>query len=161
MFSSSSSSTNPSLRVKIPVTGEGKLTINVKSPTSEMYAEVKEADKVKDLEKLIKKAWGDNDNYISLYYKSIKMESDHLLSFYNLRDGSIITVSLLAEPPHRYRYRYRHHHQSKSSCETKKNVKFQEETSSSSNGEINGCESFLFHMAKMSSQFCSSIFSTH
>ncbi|WMV44690.1 hypothetical protein MTR67_038075 [Solanum verrucosum] len=160
MFSSSSSSsTNPSLRVKIPVTGEGKLTINVKSPTSEMYTEVKEADKVKDLEKLIKKAWGDNDNYISLYYKSIKMESDHLLSFYNLRDGSIITVSLLAEPPHRYRYR--HHHQSKSSCETKKNAKFQEETSSSSNGEINGCESFLFRMAKMSSQFCSSIFSTH
>ncbi|KAK6779538.1 hypothetical protein RDI58_021722 [Solanum bulbocastanum] len=159
MFSSSSSSsTNPSLRVKIPVTGEGKLTINVKSPTSEMYTEVKEADKVKDLEKLIKKAWGDNDNYISLYYKSIKMKSDHLLSFYNLRDGSIITVSLLAEPPHHH---HRLHHKSKSSCETKKNAKFQEETSSSSNCEINGCESFLFHMAKMSSQFCSSIFSTH
>ncbi|TMW91543.1 hypothetical protein EJD97_014226 [Solanum chilense] len=158
MFSSSSSSSNPSLRVKIPVTGEGKLRINVKSPTSEMYTEVKESDKVKDLEKLIKKAWGDNDNYISLYYNSIKMNSDYLLSFYNLRDGSIITVSLLAEPPHHH---HRLHHQSKSSCETKKNVKFQEETNSTSNGEINGCQSFLFHMAKMSSQFCSSIFSRH
>lgn len=159
MFSSSSSSSNPSLRVKIPVTGEGKLRINVKSPTSEMYTEVKESDKVKDLEKLIKKAWGDNDNYVSLYYNSIKMNSDYLLSFYNLRDGSIITVSLLAEPPHHHHHRL--HHQSKFSCETKKNVKFQEETNSTSNGEINGCQSFLFHMAKMSSQFCSSIFSRH
>nr|XP_004246639.1 uncharacterized protein LOC101265954 [Solanum lycopersicum] len=159
MFSSSSASSNPSLRVKIPVTGEGKLRINVKSPTSEMYTEVKESDKVKDLEKLIKKAWGDNDNYVSLYYNSIKMNSDYLLSFYNLRDGSIITVSLLAEPPHHHHHRL--HHQSKSSCETKKNVKFQEETNSTSNGEINGCQSFLFHMAKMSSQFCSSIFSRH
>ncbi|XP_055811573.1 uncharacterized protein LOC129881389 [Solanum dulcamara] len=153
--SSSSSSTNRSLRVKIPAIGEGKLTINVKSPTSEMYIEVREADKVKDLEKLIKKAWGDNDNYISLYYKSIKMKSDYLLSYYNLRDGSIVTVTLLAEPPHHHL-----HHQSKSSCETKKNAKFQQEISSSSNGE-NGCGDFWFHMAKMLSQFCSSIFSSH
>nr|XP_016450180.1 PREDICTED: uncharacterized protein LOC107775024 isoform X2 [Nicotiana tabacum] len=93
-----SSSSAPSLQVKIPATGEGKLTINVKSPTSEMYAEVKQADKVKDLEKVIKKAWG--DDYLDLYYKSIKMKSDQPLSFYNLRDGSIVRVSLLAEPPH-------------------------------------------------------------
>ncbi|CAN4121516.1 unnamed protein product [Withania somnifera] len=105
------SSTNPSLRVKIPAAGEGKLTINVKSPTSEMYTEVKEADKVRDLEKLIKKAWGDNndndnDDYIALYYKSIQLKSDQLLSSYNLRDGSVVTVSVLTEPPtHRHRHR--------------------------------------------------------
>lgn len=115
MFSSSSSSSkNPSLRVKVPATGEGKLTINVKSPTSEMYTEVKEADKVKDLEKLIKKAWGDNDNYLVLYYKSIKLKSNNLLSYYNLTDGSIVNVSVLAEPPpphHRHHY-HRLSHQS-------------------------------------------------
>ncbi|KAJ8532829.1 hypothetical protein K7X08_015718 [Anisodus acutangulus] len=148
---SSSSSTTPSLQVKIPAAGEGKLTINVKSPTSEMYAEVKEADKVKDLEKLIKKAWGDND-YMALYHKSIKLKSEQFLSSYNLRDGSIVRVSVLAEPPL--------HHLSKSSCETKKNAKLQLEASSSSNGE-NGCGSIVFHTAKMLSQFCSSIFSSH
>ncbi|KAJ8551091.1 hypothetical protein K7X08_000461 [Anisodus acutangulus] len=154
MVSSSSSSTIPSLRVKIPEIGERKLTINVKSPTSEMYAEVKEADKVKDLEKLIKKAWGDND-YMELYHKSIKLKSDQFLSSYNLRDGSIVRVFVLAEPPHHH-----HHHQFKSSCETKKNAKLQLEASSSSNGE-NGCGSIVFHTAKMLSQFCSSIFSSH
>ncbi|XP_016487687.1 uncharacterized protein LOC107807761 [Nicotiana tabacum] len=151
MVSSSSSSSAPSLQVKIPATGEGKLTINVKSPTSEMYAEVKQADKVKDLEKVIKKAWG--DDYLALYYKSIKMKSDQPLSFYNLRDGSIVRVSLLAEPPQ----------ESKSSRETKIRAKLQLEkrrSSSSSNGG-NGCGNVVFHMAKMLSQFCSSIFPTH
>ncbi|XP_060201500.1 uncharacterized protein LOC132630024 isoform X1 [Lycium barbarum] len=151
MVSSSSSSTTPCLRVRIPATGEGKLMINVKSPTSEMYAEVKEADKVKDLEKLIKKAWG--DDYMALYYNSIKLKSDMFLSSYNLRDGSIVRVSVLAEPPH--------HHQSKSSCETKKNAKLQLETSSSNSNGGSGCGSIVFHMAKMLSQFCSSIFSSH
>ncbi|KAF3655930.1 putative TSL-kinase interacting protein 1-like isoform X1 [Capsicum annuum] len=101
--SCSSSSTNPSLKLKIPSTRGGKLTINIKSPTSEMYTEVKEADKVKDLEKLIKKSWGDNDDndyHMILYHKSIILKSDHFLSSYNLRDGSVIRVSILAEPPH-------------------------------------------------------------
>ncbi|KAM3341194.1 hypothetical protein P3S68_028829 [Capsicum galapagoense] len=156
--SCSSSSTNPSLKLKIPSTRGGKLTINIKSPTSEMYTEVKEADKVKDLEKLIKKSWGDNDDndyHMILYHKSIILKSDHFLSSYNLRDGSVIRVSILAEPPHP--------HDQKSSCETKKNAKFQHETSSSSsnsNGE-NGCGNIVYHMAKMFSQFCSSIFSSH
>ncbi|XP_009757347.1 uncharacterized protein LOC107775024 [Nicotiana tabacum] len=148
-----SSSSAPSLQVKIPATGEGKLTINVKSPTSEMYAEVKQADKVKDLEKVIKKAWG--DDYLDLYYKSIKMKSDQPLSFYNLRDGSIVRVSLLAEPPH----------ESKSSRENKKHAKLQlERRSSTSTNSINGgngCGNVVFHMAKMLSQFCSSIFPSH
>ncbi|MCD7462259.1 hypothetical protein HAX54_048136 [Datura stramonium] len=155
---SSSSSSNPYLRVKIPAAGEGKLTINVKSPTSEMYAEVKEGDKVKDLEKMIKKAWGGDNDYMEIYHKSMKLKSDELLSSYNLRDGSVVTVSVLAEPP------FHHHHllprHSKSSCETKKNAKSQQETNSNSNGG-NGCGSIVFHMANMFSQFCSSIFSSH
>nr|GMD41585.1 uncharacterized protein LOC109229625 [Ipomoea batatas] len=74
------------------------MIVKVRSRTSEMYPEVKETDKVRDLAKIIEQAWG-NDPMI-LRHNGVEMQSDQLLSVYNVRDGSVVKVSVLAEPPH-------------------------------------------------------------
>lgn len=63
-----------------------------------MYPEVKETDKVRDLANIIEQAWG-NDPMI-LRHNGVEMQSDQPLSVYNVRDGSVVKVSVLAEPPH-------------------------------------------------------------
>lgn len=76
-----------------------RIIVKVKSRTSEMYPEVKETDKVRDLVKIIEQAWS-NDPMI-LRHNGVVMQSDLPLSVYNVRDGSVLKVSVLAEPPHR------------------------------------------------------------
>ncbi|CAN4118909.1 unnamed protein product [Withania somnifera] len=73
------------------------MRIKFESPTSEFYAHVREKSCVKDLMKIIKKVWG--DEYMRLYHKSKEMKSDQFLSTYNIKDGSIVKVQVLAEPP--------------------------------------------------------------
>nr|GMD44537.1 uncharacterized protein LOC109229625 [Ipomoea batatas]GMD47799.1 uncharacterized protein LOC109229625 [Ipomoea batatas] len=77
---------------------EDTMIVKVRSPTSEMYPEVKETDKVRDLANIIEQAWG-NDPMI-LRHNGVEMQSDQPLSVYNVRDGSVVKVSVLAEPPH-------------------------------------------------------------
>nr|GLL36312.1 uncharacterized protein LOC109229625 [Ipomoea trifida] len=77
---------------------EDTMIVKVRSPTSEMYPEVKETDKVRDLAKIIEQAWG-NDPMI-LRHNGVEMQSDQPLSVYNVRDGSVVKVSVLAEPPY-------------------------------------------------------------
>nr|GMC79645.1 hypothetical protein A4A49_13655 [Ipomoea batatas] len=68
--------------------GEQKMRIKVESPTSEFRVEVKESDKVRDLIKIVKQAWG--TEYMTLHCNSAEMHGDQPLSAYNLRDGSVI-----------------------------------------------------------------------
>ncbi|KAK6778679.1 hypothetical protein RDI58_025397 [Solanum bulbocastanum] len=78
------------------------MKIKFESPTSEFYAQVREKSSVRELMKIIKKVWG--DEYMRLYHKSKEMKSDQFLSVYNIKDGSIVKVQVLAEPSD-------HHHQ--------------------------------------------------
>lgn len=80
------------------------MRIKFESPTSEFYAQVKEKSSVRELMKIVKKVWG--DEYMRLYHKSKEMKSDQFLSSYNIKDGSIVKVQVLAEPPDHH-----HHHQ--------------------------------------------------
>lgn len=73
------------------------IRIRIESPTSEFRVEVKEKDKVKDLEKIIKQAWG--DDYMTLHCNSAEMNSDHPLNAYHLRDGSVVKVRVFADAP--------------------------------------------------------------
>nr|GMC98826.1 uncharacterized protein LOC104210209 [Ipomoea batatas]GMD39489.1 uncharacterized protein LOC104210209 [Ipomoea batatas]GMD46177.1 uncharacterized protein LOC104210209 [Ipomoea batatas] len=89
--------------IRLPRSGvyaaeENMMIVKVRSRTSEMYPEVKETDKVRDLAKIIEQAWG-NDPMI-LRHNGVEMQSDQPLSVYNVRDGSVVKVSVLAEPPH-------------------------------------------------------------
>lgn len=93
------------------------MKIKFESPTSEFYAQVREKSSVRELMKIIKKVWG--DEYMRLYHKSKEMKSDQFLSVYNIKDGSIIKVQVLAEPPDH------HHHQSLNDICTN-NFKFME-----------------------------------
>ncbi|KAH6834110.1 hypothetical protein C2S53_017004 [Perilla frutescens var. hirtella] len=69
----------------------------MESPTSEFYKVVPETESVKAVMEVVKRNWG--DEYFTLHHNSIKMESDKLLSAYNVRDGSIIKVMYFAEFP--------------------------------------------------------------
>nr|GLL24817.1 hypothetical protein A4A49_13655 [Ipomoea trifida]GMC82196.1 hypothetical protein A4A49_13655 [Ipomoea batatas]GME12230.1 hypothetical protein A4A49_13655 [Ipomoea batatas] len=77
--------------------GEQKMRIKVESPTSEFRVEVKESDKVRDLIKIVKQAWG--TEYMTLHCNSAEMHGDQPLSAYNLRDGSVIKVRVFADAP--------------------------------------------------------------
>ncbi|KAK4377701.1 hypothetical protein RND71_003997 [Anisodus tanguticus] len=71
--------------------------IKFESPTSEFYAEVREKSRVRELMKIITRVWG--DEYMRTYHKSKEMKSDQFLSTYNIKDGSIVKVQVLAESP--------------------------------------------------------------
>ncbi|MCD7473160.1 hypothetical protein HAX54_014797 [Datura stramonium] len=78
--------------------GESRIMmIKFESPTSEFYAEVKEKSSVRELMKIITKVWG--DEHMRLYHKSKEMKCDQFLSAYNIKDGSIVKVQVLAEAP--------------------------------------------------------------
>ncbi|OIT36209.1 hypothetical protein A4A49_53759 [Nicotiana attenuata] len=77
-----------------------KMKIKVESLLSaEFYVEMKETQKVADLLKIIKRMWGDKDDYFCLYHSSAKMQSDKPLFEYNIRDGSVVKVALFVESP--------------------------------------------------------------
>ncbi|KAL3357114.1 hypothetical protein AABB24_017679 [Solanum stoloniferum] len=78
------------------------MKIKFESPTSEFYAQVREKSSVRELMKIIKKVWG--DEYMRLYHKSKEMKSDQFLSVYNIKDGSIVKVQVLAEPPDHHQH---------------------------------------------------------
>nr|GMC98827.1 hypothetical protein A4A49_13655 [Ipomoea batatas]GMD39490.1 hypothetical protein A4A49_13655 [Ipomoea batatas]GMD41584.1 hypothetical protein A4A49_13655 [Ipomoea batatas]GMD46176.1 hypothetical protein A4A49_13655 [Ipomoea batatas] len=81
-----------------PECSRTSMRIKIESPTSEFRVEMKEHDKVKDLVKIIKQAWG--SEYMTLHCNSAaEMNSDSPLTAYNLRDGSVVKVRVFADAP--------------------------------------------------------------
>ncbi|CAN4121517.1 unnamed protein product [Withania somnifera] len=74
-----------------------KVIVKVESPTSEFLVEVKGSEKVEDLIKIVKKAWG--SDYMLLSHNSVEMKVDEILSTYDVNEGSIIKVKVFAEAP--------------------------------------------------------------
>lgn len=73
------------------------MMIKIESPTSEFFKDVPGTESVKGVMEIVKRNWG--KEYFTLHHNSIKMESDKLLSAYNVRHGSIIKVSYFSEFP--------------------------------------------------------------
>ncbi|TMW91544.1 hypothetical protein EJD97_014227 [Solanum chilense] len=81
----------------ITIATEQKFIVKVESPTSEFLVEIKGSDKVVELIKIVKKAWG--SDYMLLRHNSVEMKVDESLSKYDVKDGSIIRVNVFAEAP--------------------------------------------------------------
>ncbi|KAG5584309.1 hypothetical protein R3W88_023911 [Solanum pinnatisectum] len=81
----------------ITIATEQKVIVKVESPTSEFLVEIKGSDKVEELIKIVKKAWG--SDYMLLRHNSVEMKVDESLSKYDVKDGSIIRVNVFAEAP--------------------------------------------------------------
>lgn len=81
----------------ITISPDQKIIVKVESPTSEFLVEIKGSDKVEDLIKIVKKAWG--SDHMLLRHNSIEMKVDESLSTYHVKDGSIIRVNVFAEAP--------------------------------------------------------------
>lgn len=76
----------------------GKIRIKLESETSaELELDVKGTDKVENIIKIIKKAWGDKDDFITIYHQGIVMREDQILSDYNLINGSVLKVKVSAD----------------------------------------------------------------
>lgn len=81
----------------ITMATEQKVRVKVESPTSEFQVEVKGSDKVNELIKIVKQAWG--SDYMLLRHNSVEMKGDEPLSVYDVKDGSVIRVNVFAEAP--------------------------------------------------------------